>query len=59
MITDEKLGLKIAENEDEAMWATQVKALENEQEQLKKLLKINLAMLEKSKEELEKAKGKV
>lgn len=59
MIEDEKIGLKVAENSDEAMWHTQIKAIEMDIENEEKRLIINKAFLEKAKEELKKIQEKL
>ena len=54
MIEDKKLGLKIAENEDEKMWAEIKESTEREIKNFKKLLKFNEAVLELANTKLKK-----
>lgn len=56
MIEDKKLGLKIAENPNEALWSAQKKITEAEIKRLKDALVISEAFIEMCNEKLEEAK---
>lgn len=58
MIENKEIGLKITESPEETMWLTQKKALENEIENLEKMLKVNKVFLDASNKKLEECQKK-
>jgi len=46
MLENEELGLKVAENEEEAFWQEIIDSTKKDIERLEKLLKFNKAVLE-------------
>lgn len=56
MITDEQLGLKIAEDPEEALWVRQIEIREEDIKNLENNLIIARAFLETAKTKLEKYK---